>query len=175
MLSWCCFSEHSHNITQESEVIFSVFRNKIEWPWSYQTEQRWRCLPDLLDLRIFAFSLCLLLSPSSTLLCPYSWPVSLIFPLHPLPNLLFSPAVHQCMLNHFSCVQLFENVWTVICQTCLSMGFSRKEYWSGLPCPSPGDLLDLGTEPTSPMSPALRAGSLPLAPQDKHPGPVTLH
>ena len=79
------------------------------------------------------------------------------------------------MLNHFSCVQLFENLWTVICQTFLSMGISRKEYWSGLPCPSPGDLLDLGTEPTSPMSPALWAGSLPLAPHDKHPGPVTLH
>ena len=36
-----------------------------------------------------------------------------------------------------------------------SMGFSRQEYWSGLPFPSPGDLLDPGIEPTSPVSPAL--------------------
>ena len=46
----------------------------------------------------------------------------------------------------------------------LSMGCSRQEYWSGLPFPSPEDLLDPGIEP---RSPALQAGSLPLAP----PGP----
>ena len=37
----------------------------------------------------------------------------------------------------------------------LSMGFSRQEYWSGLPCSIPGDLLDSGIEPASPVSPAL--------------------
>ena len=42
-----------------------------------------------------------------------------------------------------SCVQLFVSPWTTItCQTPLSMGFSRQEYWSGLPCPSSGDLPD---------------------------------
>ena len=40
----------------------------------------------------------------------------------------------------------------------LSMGFSRQEYWNGLPCPPPGDLPDPGTEPTSLMSPALAGG-----------------
>ncbi|ELR63021.1 hypothetical protein M91_07536, partial [Bos mutus] len=40
----------------------------------------------------------------------------------------------------------------------LSMGFSRQEYWSGLPCPPPGDLLDSGIEPKSLMSPALAGG-----------------
>ena len=40
----------------------------------------------------------------------------------------------------------------------LSMGFSRQEYWSGLPCPPPGDLPDLGIEPKSPVSPALAGG-----------------
>ena len=40
--------------------------------------------------------------------------------------------------------QLFETVWTVAYQAPLSMGFSRKEYWSGLPFPPPGDLPDLG-------------------------------
>ena len=41
------------------------------------------------------------------------------------------------------------------CQAPVSMGLSRKEYWSGLPCPSLGDLSDPGTEPTSLMSPVL--------------------
>ena len=40
--------------------------------------------------------------------------------------------------------------WTVAHQAPLSMGFSRQEYWSGLPFPPPGDLPDLGVEPTSP-------------------------
>jgi len=49
-------------------------------------------------------------------------------------------------------------VWTVACQTPLSMGFSRLEYWSGLPCPPLWDLPDPGIEPTSLMSPALAGG-----------------
>ena len=44
--------------------------------------------------------------------------------------------------------------WTIAHQLPLSMGFSRQEYWSGLPCPPPGDPPDLGVEPTSLMSPA---------------------
>ena len=53
------------------------------------------------------------------------------------------------------CVQFFATLWTVTHQTPLSMGFSRQEYWSGLPCPPPGDLPDPGVEATSLMSPAL--------------------
>ena len=45
-----------------------------------------------------------------------------------------------CMKSCFSHVQLFETQWTVASQAPLSIGFSRQEYWSGLPCPSPGDL-----------------------------------
>ena len=45
----------------------------------------------------------------------------------------------------------------------LSMGFSREEYWSGLPCPPPGDLSNLGIKPTSLKSPALQVDSLPLS------------
>ena len=45
------------------------------------------------------------------------------------------------------------------------MGFSRQEYWSGLPCPSPGDLPDPGIEPVSPVAPALQADSLLLSHQ----------
>ena len=60
-----------------------------------------------------------------------------------------------CMLSCFSCVQLFSTPWSVACQVPLSMGFSRQEHWSGLPCPPLGDLLDPGTEPVSLLSPAL--------------------
>ena len=47
-------------------------------------------------------------------------------------------------------VQLFATPWTVARQAPPSMGFSRQEYWSGLPFPSPGDLPDPGIEPRSP-------------------------
>ena len=59
------------------------------------------------------------------------------------------------MLSCFSCIQLFATLWTVACQAPLSMAFSRQEYWSGLPFPSPEDLPDPGVEPTSLTSPAL--------------------
>ena len=54
------------------------------------------------------------------------------------------------VLSHFSYVQLFTTLWTVAHQAPLSMGFSRQDYWSGLPFPSPGDLPDPGIEPGSP-------------------------
>ena len=56
------------------------------------------------------------------------------------------------------CVQLFVTPWTIACQAPPSMGFSRQEYWSGLPFPSPGDLPDPGIKP---KPPALQANSLP--------------
>ena len=46
--------------------------------------------------------------------------------------------------------QSFVTPWTAARQAPLSMGFSRKEYWSGSPCPPPGDLPNLGIEPRSP-------------------------
>ena len=60
-----------------------------------------------------------------------------------------------CVLSHFSHVRLFSSLRTVACQAPLSMGFSRQEYWSGLPCPPPEDLPDPGIEPVSLTSPAL--------------------
>ena len=69
------------------------------------------------------------------------------------------------MLSHFNFVQLFATPWTVGSQAPLSMGFSRQEYWSGLPCPPPGDLPDLGIEPGSPEAPELQADSLQLSHQ----------
>ena len=55
--------------------------------------------------------------------------------------------------------------WTVAHWALLSMRFSRQEYWSGLPCPPPGDFPDPEIEPTSPVVPALQAVSLPLGHQ----------
>ena len=63
-----------------------------------------------------------------------------------------------------SCVLLFATLWTVANQAPLSMGFSRQEYWSRLPFPSPGDLPNPGIEPGSP---ALQVDSLPSEPLGK--------
>ena len=60
--------------------------------------------------------------------------------------------MYACSL---SCVLLFVTLWVVACQAPLFMGFSRQEYWSGLPYPPPGDLPDLRIEPESLTSPAL--------------------
>ena len=68
------------------------------------------------------------------------------------PTSLFT--LHTTLLSHFSHVQVFAS---------LSMGFSRQEYWSGLPCPPPGDLPDPGIETVSPSSPSLQVNSLPLS------------
>ena len=57
-----------------------------------------------------------------------------------------------CVLSRFSCVQLFVTLWTIARQTSLSMGFSRQEYQSGLPCLSPRDLSDPGIKPRSHVS-----------------------
>ena len=62
------------------------------------------------------------------------------------------------MLSCFNCVRLFATPWAVAHQASLSMGFSRQEYWSGLPFSSAQDLPDPGTEPTSLMCPALAGG-----------------
>ena len=53
-------------------------------------------------------------------------------------------------VKSLSHVRLFATPWIVAYQVPLAMGFSRQEYWSGLPFPSPGDLPDPGTEPRSP-------------------------
>ena len=64
-------------------------------------------------------------------------------------------------MKSLSRVRLFATLWTVTYQAPLSMGFSRQEYWSGLPFPSPGDLPNPGIEPGSP---ALEADALTSEP-----------
>ena len=67
-------------------------------------------------------------------------------------------------VKSLSCVWLLATPWTAAHQAPPSMGFSRQEYWSGLPFPSPGDLPHPGMEPGSP---ALQADSLPTKPLGK--------
>ena len=68
------------------------------------------------------------------------------------------------MLSRFSHVQLFATLGTVAHRASLSTEFSRQEYWSGLPCPPPGDLPNPGIKPSSPT---LEADSLLAEPQGK--------
>ena len=67
-------------------------------------------------------------------------------------------------VKSLSRVRLFATWWIVAYQAPPSMGFSRQEYWSGLPVPSPGDLPDPGVEP---RSPALQADALSSEPPGK--------
>ena len=67
----------------------------------------------------------------------------------------------------FSHVRLFVILWTVAYQVPLSMGFSRQDYWSGLPCPPTGDLPNPSTESISLMSPALADGFFTSEPPGK--------
>ena len=64
-------------------------------------------------------------------------------------------------VKSLGCVRLFVTPWTVAHQAPLSMGFSRQEYWSGVPFPSPGDRPDPRIKP---RSPALQADALPSEP-----------
>ena len=63
--------------------------------------------------------------------------------------------MHVRILSHFCDVWRFATLWTVAHQAPLSTGFSRQRYWSGLPCPPPGDLPDPGIESESLKSSAL--------------------
>ena len=75
--------------------------------------------------------------------------------------------------THAKLLQLYPTLcdpMPVACQAPLSMGFSKQEYWSGLPCPPPGGLPNPGIETASPATPALQAGSLLLSHQRR---PIT--
>ena len=74
-----------------------------------------------------------------------------------------------CISGGFSHVQLFVTLWTIARQAPLSMGLSRLEYWSGLPCPPPRDLPSPGTEPSLLHLLNWQTGSLVLAPPGKSP------
>ena len=71
---------------------------------------------------------------------------------------------HVCMLSR---VQFFETLWTVTLQAPLTMEFSKQEYWSGVPFPSPRDLSNLRVKPTSLASSALEGGFFTTVPPEK--------
>ena len=81
-----------------------------------------------------------------------------VSPLKPLRCVCMCVCACECI--RFSCVWLFATQRTRARQAPLSMGFSRQEYWSGLPCPPPGDLANPGMEPASLTFPALAGGFL---------------
>ena len=70
-----------------------------------------------------------------------------------------SPLTHVCVYSIAQSCLTSAAVWTVACQAPLSREFSRQEYWSQLPFPTPGIFPDLGIKPTSLMSPELAGGS----------------
>ena len=104
------------------------------------------------------------LPPFSSLQNFWMSSLQLLIPFIPLPDTLqpcwydaysHTACVHVCMLSCFSHVWLFTTPQTVADQAPLFTGFSRQEYWYGLPCPPPGNLPDPGVEPASLRSPAV--------------------
>ena len=86
-----------------------------------------------------------------------------------------SVCVCVCVCQWLSRVRLFATPWTAAHQAPLSLGFSRQEYWSGLPCPSPEDLPDPGIEPMTPVSPALAGGFFTTSADEAQKGDLTPH
>ena len=74
--------------------------------------------------------------------------------------------MHVCLVGA-SIVSDSAILWTVARQAPLSMGFTRQEYWSGLPFPSPGDIPNPGIKPKSLVSPAWAGGFFTTAPPGK--------
>ena len=87
---------------------------------------------------------------------PFLWVISPMIIYS--PDWLFSRLKVKVKVKSLSRVPLFATLWTSAYQAPLSMGFSRQEYWSGLPFPPPGDIPDPGMELASLMSPALAVG-----------------
>ena len=132
------------------------------------------CLPPSLSLSlslILSLEVTILLTgffshqtaPPSGILAPSWQPLHLnrnAGPATQLPNFSLRPCipgVHVCVcaLSCFTHVGLFGTLWAVVHQAPLSMGFSRQEYWSGVPCPPPGDLPNPGIERVSLTCPEL--------------------
>ena len=151
-----------------------------KWPCSIQNPTRdvtiYTLLSRFLKERCFFCA-----SPASgTHLTPVTGPLNCLSPAKgrtSAPFIIFPPSAHleinHCMLSnqsrnkckccqampsHFSHVWLCATPWTVACQAPLSIGFSRQEYWSGIPCPPPGGLPNPGIELMSLKSPALAGG-----------------
>ena len=115
------------------------------------------------------------------LLCPLPYSkVELTFPLsmHSIgkqtQSIINFKGHHYFVVRSLSHVRLFVTPWTVAHQSPLSIEFSRQGYWSGLPCPFPGDRPNPGIKLASPMAPTLQLDSLPLSHQGS-PQPSVTH
>ena len=93
---------------------------------------------------------------------PWLWWKSILFLI--LLKILLGQLVYNWKVKSLGCVQLLAIPWTVDYQAPPPMGFSRQEYWSGLPFPSPGDLPNPGIEP---RCPTLEADALTSEPPGK--------
>ena len=100
-------------------------------------------------------------------MCFFAWGFSLVIQAQDIRDSWSPPTTTSTwVLSCFSHLQSFVTLWTVACQAPLSMGFSRQEYWSGLPFPSPGDLPDAGVVPGLLCLLHWRAAYLPLVPAE---------
>ena len=75
---------------------------------------------------------------------------------------LYWVQIERVRVSSLNCARFLTTPWTVAHQAPLSRGFSRQEYWGGLPCPPPGDLSNPGIETASLASPVLQVNSFPL-------------
>ena len=116
-----------------------------------------RCFYGTLIERLFGFKTNLLPAPIKGTEKLHLWKLFIIREaLQLVHRVCINPDVQPflelicCCLVAKLCPTFFVTPWTAACQTPLSMGFSRKEYWNVQPCPSPGDLSDPGCKVTSP-------------------------
>ena len=178
------FTTTFHQGPRQASQIDQV--SALHWTWRIQTHvigasscpiiqhchSRWDLFANhhvhesdtLWDLEKITSLLASVSSPTIWFLCP-CWlcdPVNSILwiesSLWSVENSRVWVRVHALMLNRFRRIWHSATLWTVVCQAPLSMGFCRQEYWSGLPCPPPGDLPNPGVKPTSLTSPALAYG-----------------
>ena len=112
----------------------------------------------------FACSFVYYLAPSARIWAPWKQ-VFFVYSVLPSATKSQNNTWHECtcMLNLFHCVQLFVTPWTVAHQALPSMGFPRQEYWSGLPCPPPGELPDPRIKLSLLCLLYWQTGSLPLS------------
>ena len=143
ILEWVAISSSRGSSQYRDETHVSFIGRQILYHWATREAHIW-CYRDCKN------------GPSPPCL-PTSTPFALI-----LCCFFYLEVVKVKSLSH---VWLFATPWTVALQAPLSMEFSRQEYWSGLPFPSPGDLPDPEIQPGSP---ALQADALPFEPAGNH-------
>ena len=106
-------------------------------------------------------------NPCSPLVGMYTGSATMENNMEPLQKIQSRSTMCCVRVQSLSRAQLFATPWIIALQAPLSMEFSRQDYWSGLPFPSPGDLPDPGIEPASPVPPSLVGRFFTTAPPGK--------